>query len=98
VAHAGNTATGSAPSIKLAEQHMPGKGFADLDDQTKDNVLRGVEDGAFSLDGVDGKAFFATVIRDVQMGFFADPLYGGNRDMVAWKMIGYPGARYNYLD
>jgi gluconate 2-dehydrogenase gamma chain len=77
---------------------MPGKGFADLDDQTKDNVLRGVEDGAFSLDGVDGKAFFATVIRDVQMGFFADPLYGGNRDMVAWKMIGYPGARYNYLD
>jgi gluconate 2-dehydrogenase gamma chain len=54
---------------------MPGKGFADLDDQTKDNVLRGVEDGAFSLDGVDGKAFFATVIRDVQMGFFADPLW-----------------------
>ena len=32
------------------------------------------------------------------MGFFADPIYGGNRDMVAWKMIGYPGARYNYLD
>lgn len=25
------------------------------------------------------------------MSFFADPLYGGNRDMVAWKMIGYPG-------
>ena len=22
----------------------------------------------------------------------------GNRDMAAWKMIGYPGARYNYLD
>ena len=38
------------------------------------------------------------VIKDMQEGFFADPLYGGNRDMVAWKMIGYPGARYNYLD
>ena len=50
------------------------------------------------LDGVDGKAFFEQVIKDVQMGFFADPIYGGNRDMVAWKMIGYPGARYNYLD
>ena len=24
--------------------------------------------------------------------------YGGNRDMVAWRMIGFPGARYNYLD
>jgi gluconate 2-dehydrogenase gamma chain len=31
-------------------------------------------------------------------GFFADPLYGGNRDMVSWKMIGFPGARYDYRD
>jgi gluconate 2-dehydrogenase gamma chain len=22
---------------------------------------------------------------------FADPIYGGNRDAVFWKMIGYPG-------
>ena len=25
-------------------------------------------------------------------GFFADPLYGGNRDKIAWKMIGFPGV------
>ncbi len=31
-------------------------------------------------------------------GFFADPLYGGNRDMVSWKMIGFPGARYDYRE
>jgi gluconate 2-dehydrogenase gamma chain len=30
-------------------------------------------------------------------GFFADPLYGGNKDMIGWKLIGFPGARYNYL-
>ena len=24
-------------------------------------------------------------------GFFSDPIYGGNRDMASWKMIGYPG-------
>ena len=24
-------------------------------------------------------------------GFFADPIYGGNRNKAAWKMIGYPG-------
>ena len=23
-------------------------------------------------------------------GFFADPIYGGNRNMAAWKMLGYP--------
>jgi gluconate 2-dehydrogenase gamma chain len=45
-----------------------------------------------------GGAFFKEAIDDVKAGFFADPIYGGNRDMVAWKMIGFPGARYNYLD
>ena len=71
-----------------------GKAFADLSDHDKDAVLKGLESGKFALDGVDGKAFFDLAIKDIQMGFFADPIYGGNRDMVAWKMIGYPGSRY----
>jgi len=75
-----------------------GKVFADLTDQDQDSVLEGLESGSFGLDGVDGKSFFKQAIKDIQMGFFADPIYGGNRDMVAWKMIGFPGARYNYLD
>ena len=75
-----------------------GKAFADLSAADKDAVLKGLEKGEFKLEGVDGKSFFEQAVKDVQMGFFADPIYGGNRDMVAWKMIGYPGARYNYLD
>jgi gluconate 2-dehydrogenase gamma chain len=31
-------------------------------------------------------------------GFFADPIYGGNRDMVAWKLIGFPGLPATYAD
>lgn len=31
-------------------------------------------------------------------GFFADPVYGGNKDMVSWRMLGFPGARYDYRD
>ena len=76
----------------------PGKDFADLADDDKDAVLKGLESGELKLEGADGKAFIEQAVKDVQMGFFADPIYGGNRDMVAWKMIGYPGARYNYLD
>jgi gluconate 2-dehydrogenase gamma chain len=75
-----------------------GKVFADLSDADKDGVLKGLESGSLTLEGADGKAFMDQAVKDVQMGFFADPIYGGNRDMVAWKMIGYPGARYNYLD
>jgi gluconate 2-dehydrogenase gamma chain len=74
------------------------KTFADLSDSDKDAVLQGLEKGDVKLEGADGKAFMEQVVKDVQMGFFADPIYGGNRDMAAWKMIGYPGARYNYLD
>jgi gluconate 2-dehydrogenase gamma chain len=31
-------------------------------------------------------------------GFFADPIYGGNRDMAGWKLVGFPGVRYDFRD
>jgi len=75
-----------------------GKPFVDLADADKDAVLAGLESGTLHLDGADGKAFFELLLKDVQEGFFADPIYGGNRDMAGWRMIGYPGARYDYRD
>src|SRR4029453_10586013 len=83
---------------RACKARFGGKVFADLSEKDRTAVLNELESGALNTEGVDGKAFFAQVIKDVQMGFFADPIYGGNRDMVAWKMIGYPGSRYNYLD
>ncbi len=76
-----------------------GKGFAQLPDDTKDAVIGGLEGGALTLpNGVDGQKFFELILKDAQEGFFADPLYGGNKDMAAWRMIGFPGARYDYRD
>ena len=75
-----------------------GKIFAELPVHEQVSVLSELESGKLKLEGVDGKSFFEQAVKDMQMGFFADPIYGGNRDMVAWKMIGFPGARYNYLD
>jgi gluconate 2-dehydrogenase gamma chain len=83
---------------RYSQSAYQGKRFSDLSDEQKDELLKNIEDGKTKLEGVDGQTFFAQVIKDMQEGFFADPLYGGNRDMVGWKMIGYPGARYNYLD
>jgi gluconate 2-dehydrogenase gamma chain len=83
---------------RACKSKYSGKPFADLSAADKDAVLKDLESGNLQLDGADGKAFFEQAVKDIQMGFFADPIYGGNRDMVAWKMIGYPGARYNYLD
>jgi gluconate 2-dehydrogenase gamma chain len=83
---------------RACKSKYAGKAFADLTAADKDTVLKDLESGSLKLDGADGKAFFEQAVKDIQMGFFADPLYGGNRDMAAWKMIGYPGARYTYLD
>jgi gluconate 2-dehydrogenase gamma chain len=74
------------------------RGFADLSDDQKDEVIRGLEDGSFKLDGTDAQDFFKLILKDTQYGFLADPIYGGNKDMASWKMIGFPGAHYDYRD
>jgi gluconate 2-dehydrogenase gamma chain len=75
-----------------------GKTFAQLPDQDKDAVITDLEKDEIKLAGASGGDFFKLVLKDTQNGFWADPIYGGNKDMAAWKMIGFPGARYDYRD
>ena len=75
-----------------------GKTFAQLSDGEKDQIISGMEKGSLELEGEAAKPFFDALLQDTRKGFFADPAYGGNRDMAAWKMIGFPGARYDYRD
>jgi gluconate 2-dehydrogenase gamma chain len=75
-----------------------GKSFADLAPADQDKVLAGLEAGSIVLKDVEGKEFFGLLLQNTQEGFFADPIYGGNRDMAGWKLIGFPGARYDYRD
>jgi gluconate 2-dehydrogenase gamma chain len=42
------------------------------------------------------KAFFDLLRTHVVAGFFSDPVHGGNRDMIGWKLIGFPGAQISY--
>jgi gluconate 2-dehydrogenase gamma chain len=74
------------------------KSFAELSGDQKDEVIKGLEDGSLKLDGTDSQDFFKLILTDTQTGFLADPIYGGNKDMVSWKMIGFPGAHYDYRD
>jgi gluconate 2-dehydrogenase gamma chain len=73
-----------------------GKTFKTLAAADQDTVLKALDSGDAKLDGVDGKTFFAMFLQNVLEGYFSDPIYGGNRDMAAWKMIGFPGAHYDY--
>lgn len=70
-----------------------GKLFADLPTSTQDAVLTAMEKGEH---GADAQFFFNLLLQNVREGYFADPLYGGNKDMAGWKLVGFPGARYDY--
>jgi gluconate 2-dehydrogenase gamma chain len=83
---------------KYCRATYAGKSFAELPDDQKDKIVSGLEQGSVKLDGANGQVFFEQLLGNTQEGFFADPVYGGNRDMVGWKMIGFPGARYDYRD
>ena len=44
------------------------------------------------------KLFFELVLENTLEGFFSDPIHGGNRDAVSWKLIGFPGCGHDYRD
>jgi gluconate 2-dehydrogenase gamma chain len=75
-----------------------GKTFSELQGNEQDKLISMMENGTLQLRGVNSKAFFQLLWQNTKEGFFADPIYGGNRDMVGWKMIGFPGARYDYRE
>jgi gluconate 2-dehydrogenase gamma chain len=75
-----------------------GKIFRDLPAAEQDRLLGGLTDGTLRLPGIDGKSLFALMMQNTMEGFLADPSYGGNRDLVGWRMIGFPGTRYDYRD
>lgn len=80
-------------------KQLKGKTFAELSDDEKDNYLEQMEANKYSYPSFSSSnALFGQFLSNVQEGFLADPIYGGNRNMVGWKMIGFPGARYDYRD
>lgn len=72
------------------------KTFAELVYADQDQTLHGLEQGSIELADVPAKEFFGMLLQNTVEGFLADPLYGGNRNFTGWKLIGFPGPRYNY--
>jgi len=86
-------------AIRALNQKSPG--FAKRAAREQDALLDALQKGNEDLGGVPSSTFFESLLDVTIEGFFADPAYGGNRDMVAWKMIGFPGAYadfYEYVD
>jgi len=73
-----------------------GRSFAELDEPLRQAALQAMEQGKAQFKEFDAREFFEALLVIVMEGFFADPYYGGNRDLAGWKMIGYPGLMADY--
>jgi len=72
--------------------------FEKLAGSEQDAYLTLLQTTPRDLDGVPGHVFFESLLGMTIEGYFSDPVYGGNVDMAAWKMIGFPGAYGAYYD
>jgi len=66
--------------------------FSKLKPEEQDAYLSALQTGDVKLDSVPSKVFFESLWSMTLEGYFSDPVYGGNKDMVSWRMIGFPGA------
>lgn len=74
--------------------------FVNLSEEQQDSIIGDMVDGkaADSFERFSDEQFFQVLRRHSAEGMFSDPAYGGNRDMVGWQLLGYPGAQRAYTE
>jgi gluconate 2-dehydrogenase gamma chain len=70
-----------------------GDGFVDLAGDEQDEVIQALQDdevGTFR--GLEPSDFFLLLRENTLEGMFADPMYGGNQEMIGWRLKNFPGT------
>lgn len=49
--------------------------------------------GLSAAEKTEAEATFPLVLEHMREGMFGDPMYGGNKGLAGWKLIGYPGIQ-----
>jgi gluconate 2-dehydrogenase gamma chain len=75
-----------------------GKDFDRLAEADRIATLKAMESGKAEFHEFSARAFFGQLHSLAIQGFFSDPIYGGNRNMVSWKMLGFPGLPATYAN
>ena len=85
--------------IEAIEKHSQAtfdKRFIELEGEQQDEVLVALENDKVKIPGLKSSFFFEILRKSTLEGAYADPLYGGNKDMQGWKMKEYPGVKMMY--
>ena len=79
-------------ALDVESQTVHNATFAELNSEVQDSLLVQIEQGQTASSwptSLDPGAFFLVIAEHCAEGFYADPGNGGNKDMIAWKMIGF---------
>lgn len=75
-----------------------GDPFPNLSEDDQDEILTMFEDGDVDMKAINSVTFFNFLLQTTLEGVYADPVYGGNKNMMAWEMKEYPGPRMAYIN
>lgn len=84
--------------IDAESQDRNDKKFYNAEGEQQDEILQDAQNGDIKMDGVRSNIFFGLLRKLTIEGAYADPMYGGNKDMQGWKMREYPGVKAGYID
>lgn len=83
----------------IARLEGSGARLVDLDTAEREEFAGRLSEGeGFDLGDVPASTLFDEIWSLVKEGYFADPIYGGNKDYAGWRMVGFPGAHAYYTD
>lgn len=85
-------------ALRAMRQQLGNAPFEKRSGEEQDTYLTQLQTTSRDLGGVPSNVFFESLWGMTVEGYFCDPVYGGNRDMAAWKMIGFPGAYGAFYD
>ncbi|NHM32145.1 gluconate 2-dehydrogenase subunit 3 family protein [Bacillus sp. C11] len=73
--------------------------FNELKEEQQIEILKDFEANKVNIKGAATSGFFFSLLRKVTIeGAYADPMYGGNKDMAGWKMKEFPGHQGSYVN
>jgi gluconate 2-dehydrogenase gamma chain len=91
-------AAGIAAANAWTRKTFGGKDFDRLPPADRVSALKAMEDGKAEFENFSARGFFGQLHAITMAGFFSDPIYGGNRDKIGWKLLGFPGLPATYAD
>ncbi len=78
---------------QACQKKYGGMTFDQLTAAQKEEALQDMASGKMVFDnGLPSATFFDALYQCVVQGIFADPIYGGNKNMAGWKLVGFPGV------